>query len=316
MKAMAQMRFGGPEVLESRELPDPKPGAGEVLIRVRATSVNPLDSLIRKGKLWPLTGRSFPKVLGCDVAGEVVSVGQGVSGFRPGDRVFGMVNLMNRKGCGANGELAVAAAKDLAILPESISYVDGACLPVAGATALLMVKNLVGVKPGDRVLVNGATGGVGSFTVQLAKLAGAHVTAVCSARNAAFARELGADEVLPYDQGDFRNSGQRWRAIFDVAGTTSFFSCRKVLEPGGIWAVTSPNPLYVVAGPVLRAVTGRTPKPVFGSGAGALLPEVAHLVAQGKVRVHVEKTLPLEKLAEAHAAMDRGGKGKIAVTVP
>jgi NADPH:quinone reductase-like Zn-dependent oxidoreductase len=196
-----------------------------------------------------------------------------------------------------------------------MSFTEAACLPVAAGTSLYVLKLLGPVGKGKRLLVNGATGGVGTFMVPIGKLLGAHVTAVCHSRNVAFASELGADEVLPYDAGDFRGRGQ-WDVIVDVAGNAPFASCGKSLTPGGTWVTLTPGPGPILVGPIWGLFTGKHAKACFGARAPReIMTEVLQLVAQKKLRVHVTQTFPLAELAQAHAALERGTRGKIAVEV-
>jgi len=194
VKAFYATRYGGPEVMSYGDLPDPSPGRGEVLVAVRASSVNPVDWKLRAGEMRLVTGGRFPKVFGFDVAGVVAALGPGASHLAVGDRVYGMVPVWMRRD-GAHAERVAVAARRLRPIPEGWTFEVAASLPVAALTALNGLRQC-GELAGRSVLVNGATGGVGHFAVQIAAVRGAKVTAVCSARNAARARDLGAVEVL------------------------------------------------------------------------------------------------------------------------
>ena len=314
MRAVVQQKYGGPEVLELGEVPRPVLADQQVLIKVHASSVNPLDAKVRSGDLKFLTGNTFPKVIGADFAGEILEVPASVTGFKVGERVWGMVDLMGRKAAGANSEFAAVPVRLLNLIPESVSFAEAGCLGVGGITALYVLRSIAPVRPGMRVLVNGATGGVGTFAVQVGKLLEAHVTAVCHSRNADFARELGADEVLPYDAGDFRAAGKQWDVIFDVASNTTYSSCGSSLSAKGSWVTLMPSPGVVLGGPIWGLFTGKRAKICLGIKAGPeLANEAMGLVAARKLKVHITQSFPLAELGKAHAALDRGARGKIAV---
>ncbi len=230
MKAIVYRKNGPPEVLTCEELDKPTPGDGEVLIKVRAAAVNPLDFHLMKGGpplARLLFGRSKLKRPGVDVAGVVEAVGPGVSQFKPGDAVFGTCR-------GAFAEYAVAPQTALAAKPESVSLLDAAACPVAALTALQGLRNRGKIQPGQSVLINGASGGVGTFAVQLARIFGARVTAVCSARNEETVRSIGADHVIDYARQDFSKGSERYDLILDLAGNHPFSACKRVLTPNGI----------------------------------------------------------------------------------
>jgi NADPH:quinone reductase-like Zn-dependent oxidoreductase len=225
MKAIRYDRYGPPEVLEVAEVDTPEPGERDVLVRVRAASVNPLDHYFMRGTPYVMraqAGLARPKthVLGADMAGEVEAVGARVTRFRPGDEVFG--------GLDERGTLAeyVSLPEDGALLakPANLTFPQAAAVPVVGYTALQGLRDKGRVKPGQKVLVNGASGGVGTFTVQLAKALGAEVTGVCSTPHVDLVRSLGADQVIDYTKQDFTRSGQRYDVMLDIAGNRRFLN--------------------------------------------------------------------------------------------
>ena len=238
MTAVTARAYGGPEVLAIEELPVPTPAAGELLVEVRASSLNALDWHFLTGT--PYVARSMfglrrPKrfVRGADLAGVVVAVGGGVTRFRVGDSVFG-----EGPGGGCGQYLTVKEANVVAI-PEGVSFEAAAASPVAGLTALQGLRAHGAVEPGDRVLINGAAGGVGTMAVQIAKALGAHVTAVCSTRNVDMVRSLGADEVLDYTRDDFVAGGARFDVMLDNVGNRHPTECRSVLVEGGRYVAVS-----------------------------------------------------------------------------
>ena len=230
MRAVVRERYGSPDVIELRDVERPVPGDDEVLVRVRAASLNRADWYSLNGRPYvarPTEGLRSPKSerLGVDYAGTVETVGKDVTSFRPGDEVFG----------GRDGALAdyVCVREERAIVPKppNVSFEQAAAVGVAGLTALQGLRDKGGLQPGQNVLVNGASGGVGTFAVQVAKALGAEVTAVCSSGNVEQARSLGADDVVDYTAEDFTRSGRRYDLVFDVAGSRSWSQLKRVLEP-------------------------------------------------------------------------------------
>ncbi len=230
MKAIVYRKNGPPDVLTCEEIEKPVPGDQEVLIKVHAAAVNPLDYHVLKGGPFIfrlLFGGAKLKHPGVDVAGVVETIGPAVTQFKVGDAVFGNCR-------GAFAEYATAPESKLAPKPENVSFEDAAALPVAALTALQGLRNHGKLQPGQNVLINGASGGVGTFAIQLAKIFGAHVTAVCSSRNADLVQSLGADRVIDYAQEDFSTGTARYNLILDLAGNHPFAICQRVMTPHGI----------------------------------------------------------------------------------
>jgi NADPH:quinone reductase-like Zn-dependent oxidoreductase len=237
MKAIVQDRYGAPDVLELREVDRPAAGDGEVLVRVRAASINPYDWHVVTGTPYLMriaSGLSRPKqkIPGLDLAGQVEAVGPGVSGFRPGDEVFGAR-------AGSFAEYVCARADGVAPKPSNLTFEQAAAVPVAGLTALQGLRDQGRIQAGQKVLIIGASGGVGTFAVQLAKGFGAHATGVCSARNADLVRALGADRVIDYAREDFAQGGERYDLIFELAGTRAPSLSRRALAPRGTLVLCS-----------------------------------------------------------------------------
>jgi NADPH:quinone reductase-like Zn-dependent oxidoreductase len=235
MKAIVQDRYGAPDVLELKEIATPVAGGNELLLRVRAAALNPLDWHNLRGLPYPLrigSGLVRPKsrVLGVDVAGRVESVGDGVTRLRPGDDVFGLCE-------GSLAEYACAKEDRLVPKPASIPYEQAAAAPVAALTAIQGLRNRGGIRAGQNVLIVGASGGVGTFAVQMAKVFGAVVSGVCSARNVDLVRSLGADHVIDYTKEDFFRTGKKYDLILDMAGTHSLSECRRALTPRGSYVL-------------------------------------------------------------------------------
>ncbi len=313
MKAFFATAHGGPEVMKLGELPDPVPRAGEVLVAVRAASVNPVDWKVRRGEMKALSGKP-PKILGTDFAGTVAALGAGVTGLAVGAAVYGTTRMMLRAQ-GSHAERVAVPAKRVAPMPAGLSFEEAAALPVAGLTALIGLRRCGDLR-GKPVVVVGATGGVGHFAVQIAKARGARVTAVCSGRNGGRALALGADEVVDYRQEDFTRGGRRWDVVFDAHGGLGFGAAARVLTKRGVYATTLAGP-----GAMLRHLWQR----LAGGKQLALAnfrdrpedyAELARLVASGAVKPVVARVFPLEQAAEAFAAQEGGGTaGKVVIRV-
>jgi NADPH:quinone reductase-like Zn-dependent oxidoreductase len=243
MKAIVYDHYGSPDVLRYEEIEKPAAGNDEVLIKVRAASANPLDWRIMGGAPLPLRlifGLRKPSVTrparpGVDVAGVVEAVGSNITRLKPGDQVFGTCN-------GAFAEYACARESELAMKPENVSFEQAASVPIAAVTALQGLRDKGRIQPGQKVLINGAAGGVGAFAVQIAKSFGAEVTGVCSTRNVEMVRSIGADHVIDYTREDFARSGKRYDLFLDCHVNHSLWDCRRVLNPRGIYVLAGgPN---------------------------------------------------------------------------
>jgi NADPH:quinone reductase-like Zn-dependent oxidoreductase len=238
MKAVVFRAYGGNEVLEVQDVPRPSPGPDEVLVRVHAAGVNPVDWKVLGGQAKMLTGSRFPKVLGIECSGEVVETGNRVRAFKQGDQVIANTGMR----LGAYAEFAAIRERTVFPKPGKVTFEEAATIPIAGLTALQALRDKGRIAPGKKILINGAAGGVGTFAVQMAKILGAEVTAVCSASNAGLVKGLGADRVLDYRQQDFTRIGETFDIIFDAVSTRSFRECRKALTPQGVYINTLPGP--------------------------------------------------------------------------
>lgn len=324
MKAVVCEQYGAPEVLQFREVDKPVPQKNEVLIRVYASSVNAADCNIRGLTYIPsglgfvakmMVGFKKPKIsiIGSVLAGEVEAVGGDVSSLKPGDRVYGTGSEL-----GAYAEYTCRPEDGaLARIPDSISYEEAATVPYGALTALYFLREKAGVMEGMKVLINGASGGVGSYAVQLAKYFGAEVTGVCSTANMEFVRSLGADHVIDYTREDFRQSGRTWDVIMDiVVGKTSFSRCKKVLSPRGYYLAVAGglNDMFQM---IWTSITGGR-KVVFGGGAACEKKEymefLSELLERGELKPVLEKTFPFDQIVDAHRYVEGGSKkGNISI---
>ncbi|UNO43013.1 NADP-dependent oxidoreductase [Streptomyces sp. MST-110588] len=311
MRAVTQYSFGGPEVLELTEVARPRPSLNEVLVRVRAAGVNPIDAHVRSGAL-PLLGRP-PFTVGWDISGVVEEVAPGVSRFVPGDEVYGMPYIP----LAANGyaEYTVAPSRQLARKPATIGHVQAAGLPLAGLTAWQALADAARVQDGQRVLVHGGGGGVGHLAVQIAKALGAEVLATASAAKHGFVRELGADEVIDYRAVDFADAaGGGVDVVVDTVGGETAVRSLDVLRPGGVLVT-----IVEMRNTDLAKQADHRGLRFFGVTAEpdhCALEALAELVDAGKLRSHVAHGLPLADAARAHRLIGSGSTtGKIVLTV-
>ena len=322
MKAIVYHRYGSPDVLECEEIEKPTPGDDEVLIRVRAAAVNPMDWHFVRGTPYfvrMMTGLRQPKNkrLGVDVAGEVEAVGRNVTRLKPGDEVFGVCR-------GALAEYACAAESKLATKPDNVTFEQAAAVPVAALTALQGLRDKTKIQPGQKVLVNGAAGGVGTFAVQVAKSFGAEVTGVCSTRNVEMIRSIGADRVIDYTREDFTKNGQRYDLIFDLVANHSLLACRRVLKPEGIYigagvlAVRSLIGLLarLIAAPGLSRFVSQSFVTVMAKIRQEDLTVLRELMAAGTVTPVIDRRYELSEVPEAIRYLEAGhARGKVVITV-
>ncbi len=318
MKALVRNRYGGPEVVQVEEVERPAVEDDRVLVRVRASSINKADwyGLLGRPTLFrPMMGgirRPKSRALGTDFAGVVEAVGKDVTGFAVGDEVFG----------GRDGAYAeYVLAKTLAHKPANVSFEAAGTMGIAGLTALQALRDHGELKAGERVLVNGASGGVGTLAVQIAKALGGHVTAVCSSRNVEQARALGADSVIDYTQEDFTRTGDRYDLVLDIAGSRSWFKLRRVLAPGGRVVVVGAPTGTPLLGPLAHIVAMKVAslgKARFfvAKFIEADLRTLAELLESGAVTPVIDRTYDLDDAADALREFGEGHvSGKLVLTI-
>jgi NADPH:quinone reductase-like Zn-dependent oxidoreductase len=318
MKAIVYTKYGPPAVLQLKEVAKPIPKDHQVLVQVQAASANALD--FRRFTSTSILGRfldgvllkAINTVLGVDIAGRVEAVGAAVTQFQPGDEVFG-------GGTGAFAEYACADENQVAPKPANLSFEAAAAVPVAALTALQGLRDKGQIQPGQQMLIHGASGGVGTFAVQIAKSFGAEVTAVCSTRNVDMARSIGADHVIDYTQEDFTKRGETYDVIFDVIGKSSFSWSVRLLTLNGRYLLGNPPLSHRVRG---RWTSRRSNKQVItwkartGSEYAEDFKFLTELIEAGKIHSVIDRCYPLEQTAEAHRYVETGHKkGNVVITV-
>jgi NADPH:quinone reductase-like Zn-dependent oxidoreductase len=328
MKAFVLSSYGSSDHLELTAVDTPVPAADEVLVRVRATSVNPYDWHHMRGE--PRVARMMPgtlglrapklRILGGDMAGQVEAVGEDVTEFRPGDDVFALLEQ------GGFAEYVSVPERLLARKPGNLSYEQAAAVPMAATTALLGLRDVARIEPGQKVLVNGASGGVGTFAVQIARALGARADAVCSLPNADLARSIGADDVIDYTSQDFTRSGRRYDVLLDIAGSRPVFACRRVLAPRGTlvliggpagrWLQPAGHMFSALAMAPLVSQRIAMADTVSCTAKKQILMTLTTLIEDGKVTPVISRRYPLHDIQEAVRYQEQGhAAGKVVVTI-
>jgi NADPH:quinone reductase-like Zn-dependent oxidoreductase len=323
MKAAVYTRYGPPDVVQITDVEKPVPKDDEILIEVRAASVNPLDWHFMRGTPYIVhiaAGLRKPKDqrLGVDVAGQVEAVGRNVTQFKAGDAVFGTCR-------GAFAEYACTSESALVMKPSNVTFEQAASVPIAAFTALQGLRDNGHIQPGQKVLINGAAGGVGTFAVQIAKSFGADVTGVCSTRNVDMVRSIGADRVIDYMREDFTRSGQQYDLFFDCVGNHSLSACRRVLNPKGMYIPVGGSAGRWMIGPLARSITTLvlswfvSQKLVIfflAKASKADLTVMHELMKAGKVTPVIDKRYRLSEVPKAIRYLEEGhARGKVVITV-
>ena len=317
MKAVTYTQFGGPEVLQISEVADPVAGPGELVARVRAASMNPLDWKIRAGTLNLLAGKKFPKGTGFDFSGVVESCGPGVVGLKPGDEIFGQTKPFDA-GSGTVAEKCRTQASLVALKPAALSFAEAAAAPCAGMSALQSLRHGQ-VGRGSRVLLIGASGGLGLFAIPMAKRLGARVTAVCSAQGIDLVRRLGADVVIDRQKANPLAPGQEYDAILDLAAVATFSACRHLLAPRGIYLNTMPGAGTLWSQCWTALFSARKARVLMLKSSARALEELGAMMASGEVRPGVGRIFPLDlaSVREMHRLSQEGHVlGKLVLELP
>ena len=323
MKAIVYTKYGPPDVLHLEEVKKPALNEEKVLVKVYAASINAGDWHMLTADFFPMrlmgVGLFKPKntILGADIAGCVEAVGRSVKQFRPGDAVFGDVFGL---GSGSFAEYVSVPESALALMPFNVSFEEAAAVPVAAVTALQGLRDQGHIQPGQKVLVNGASGGVGTFAVQIAKAFGAEVTGVCSTRNLEMARSIGADHVIDYTKEDFTQNGRQYDLILAVNGYHPLSAYKRALTPQGIYVFIGGLPAQtfqsLLLGPFMSKSDGRKMTSVMKKANQKDLLFIRDLLEDGKIRPVIDECYPLSKTAEAFRYFERGhARGKVVITI-
>jgi len=320
MKAVVYRQYGSPDVLKYEEVEKPVPTDDEILVKVHAVSVNRSDweGVVGKPLYARIGGLFKPKdrILGSDIAGTVEAVGKDVRQFKPGDEVFGL--LLNYGGGFA--EYACTSGKAFTRKPAGLTFEQAAAIPQAAFIALQGIREKGQVQPGQKVLINGAGGGTGAFAIQLAKMAGAKVTAVDNTEKLDFMRSLGADHVIDYTKKDFTKNGQQYDLILDVIATRSIFAYQRALKPNGRYFMAGGSVATMfqslLLGPLIRRITSRNINLLLVQTESMDLVYINKLIESGKVKLAIDKRYPLRETATAVRYLGEGhAKGKVVITV-
>lgn len=315
MKAAVIQSYGRADLLHVEEIAAPLPKPNQIIVRVKAASINPLDWKIRKGLFFFLTGFHFPRILGTDFSGEVTQVGTKATQFKPGDRVLGAVNpILNR--LGAYAERVAVPAKHVIEKPDAMSYEDAATVPVAGLSAYQMIK-VAKLEEGHKVLILGAAGGLGSYAVQIAKIMGLDVTAVCGTKNISFVESLGADQVCDYTTTKIEQLEDQFDAILDTVAKYSFSKLEPIMNSGGIYVTTVPKPGAILWSALCYVLSSKRVKIFTLKSSKKHIKQLLDWITEGKLKPIVGATFPLEQAADAHRLSETGhARGKIILHVP
>ncbi|HSW36862.1 MAG TPA: NADP-dependent oxidoreductase [Candidatus Saccharimonadales bacterium] len=310
MRAAQINQYGGPEVLKTvNDAPKPTASPGQVLVEVYAASVNPFDATVRDGRAQSMAQLNFPATLGGDLAGKVAELGEGASGFQVGDEVYGQANALS--GQGSFAEFTPVKAISLAPKPKSLDFTAAAALPLTGVSAYQALVNHLNLQSGQKILIHGGAGGIGSFAIQLAKHLGAHVAATAASEDLDFVKGLGADEVIDYKTQDFSKLLKDYDAVYDTIGAETYAKSFQILKPGGkiVSMKEQPNEELMRKHQV-EAISQ------FTKVTTERLNKVAELVDNGVLKVNIDKVFPLEETGGALEYLKTGHtRGKIVIKI-
>ncbi len=315
MKAVIYTKYGKPDMLQLADVEKPTAKSGEAVVKIRATAVNQADNHVLSGMLRYSTGLFKPKqqILGSDIAGVVEAVGENVTQFRVGDEVFGDLSAHGR---GGFAEYVAAPESALGLKPANLSFAEAAAVPMTAVTALQGLRDKGQIQPGQQVLINGASGGVGTFAVQIAKAWGGVVTAVVSTRKMEMARAIGADHVIDYTQEDFTRNGRRYDLIFDTVGNHAVAEYRQALKPDGRFVTSAFLPALVIQGPWLSLTNRQKMLNMLAKPNQKDLVAIKELLEANQVRPLMDRCYPLPEVPEALRYMAEGhARGKVVITL-
>lgn len=313
MKAILTNKYGRPESMHLSSIPQPQISADEILVKIHACSVNPVDWKIRSGKLIIKTGLKPPKILGSDFAGEIIEIGEKINLYEIGQKVWGKVDSF--KG-GAYAEFIKVKPMNITTIPTNLTEQQAASIPNTGLTAYQALFNKAQLKKGMKVLINGASGGVGIMAIQIAKAYDCHVTAVCSSKNSELVKSLGADIILDYTRDNILQANNSYNVFFDCVANKSLLKVHKTLIKGGTYIRTTPSPETTLGFIPLKLLLGKSSKHIMVQPSHNDLNALKKLVENKKLTPIIEKIFPLEEASQAHQQSETGRVvGKIVMTV-
>ena len=313
MKAMLVKKYGNPDVFEWGQIEPPTIGEDELLVRVWGSSVNPVDTGIRRGLLKSFVRLKLPAILGVDVSGEVVEVGKRVTKFKAGDRVYAFMGINKN---GGYGEFVAMPENFAAKVPENLDLAEAGTVPGVGMTAYEAFTVHAPIKKGMKVLINGATGGVGTYAIQVAKYFGAEVTAVCSTEKVELAKQMGADRIIDYKKQDLFDTAEKFDIILNCVRGIGFKKLTKLLVPDGKSLVIAGSPLEMPLMKLSNLFSSRKTIPFFVKSEGAILEGLSELIQSGTVKPVIQKMYPWKELPQAHRDVEAGKiAGKIGIAI-
>lgn len=311
MKAIVYQAFGNSDALQMVELPKPAIQSGEVLIKVKAFSINPMDWKIRKGEMTLMSGAKFPKYTGADFSGIVEEVGKAVTRFKKGDEVFGVVKNMMKEG--ASADYIAITTSQVWKKPSTITFAQAASLPVVGTAALTAIEKMGRVDSSTTILVNGATGGLGMVLMQLLKQKGAHITAVTSSNGVAFAKKWGADMVIDYREEDVLSRNETYDIIIDLSGKMGYTNAQQIMKPQSRFLNPTPQPIEIPTSLVKNLFTAKKHIILLASPSTAYTDALLQAVGRG-LAIEVHKVFPFNAFGEAYRYAEQGGySGKVVI---
>lgn len=313
MQAVITTGYGSVDVLEIQGIDKPEISDKEILIRVHACSVNPIDWKIRSGQLKMVSGKKPPRILGGDFSGTVETLGKEVNTFSVGDEIWGHVSAL--KG-GAYAEYIKVNVENICLKPKNADFIQATAIPLAGLTAYQSLVDYGKVKANSEVLINGCTGGVGSVAVQVAKFLGCRVTGICSTNNIEYAKSIGVDVIVDYKQENILDSNKTFDSVYDFVGNMTFSDSKKILKEKGIFITVNPSFSLLIFGGLVNLFRSKKCKGMLVKSSSANLKKLKDMVESGALKATVEKVFPLEQVRQAHTISEAGRVvGKIVLSL-
>ncbi len=313
MKAVITKEYGSIDVLNIENVEKPVIGEDEILVEVKAASINPLDWRIRTGEMKMMTGKIPPRILGSDYSGIIAEIGKNIRNYKKGDEVFGMINGMKAKE-GTYAEFVKVKESDISLKPKNINFEEAASLPLVALTAHKALIDIAKIKNGSSVLINGCTGGVGNVAVQIAKALGCKTTGICSTSNIKFAKEIGCDNVIDYKKDAVLKSGTNYDVIFDTVGNLEFTESKHFLKTGGIYVTTAATLSALILSPIANIFRSRKLKVVIVAPNSNSLAIIRDMVEKKELKGHIFKMFSIDQIKEAHELSQKGGfRGKLVI---